>query len=264
LSADAETERLQKSPCTRRLGKRIFFKRQVHSTNSWAKELAENGAEEGTVTVAATQTAGRGRLGRRWISPRGGLWFSIILKPKLKPREVSKVVFAASLAVAEVLHENYRLKTEVKWPNDVLVSGKKICGILAETATFGEDVKYVVIGIGVNANFSIDDVLPESVKAASTSIQDELDRKVRLNSLLRALLSKIEITYDQCMGAGFAVVLERWKTYAQFLGNKVSITDQNETLTGVASDIDIDGALIVTLRDGTTKRIVTGDLFLRR
>jgi BirA family biotin operon repressor/biotin-[acetyl-CoA-carboxylase] ligase len=262
VSANIRLEEFQKSLQTRHFGKRIFFSREVNSTNDWAKELAKIGAEEGTVTVAPAQTAGRGRLGREWISPRGGLWFSIVLRPDKKASDAMKLVFVASLVVAEVLSEKYGLRTETKWPNDVQVNGKKICGVLAEMSTKGEKVNYVILGVGVNANFCADDVLSESVKTTATSIQDELGKKIRLESLFRALLEEMERSYDRYVEAGFVPLLERWKRYAGFLGQMVMVTDQNERLKGLALDVDLEGALILRLEDGTTRRIVVGDVVL--
>jgi BirA family biotin operon repressor/biotin-[acetyl-CoA-carboxylase] ligase len=253
-------ERLQESLLTKRFGKRVFFRREVNSTSEWAKELAKIGAEEGTVTVAQTQMAGRGRLEREWISPRGGLWFSIVLRPDQKAHEAVKLVFVGSLAVAEVLHEKYGMRTETKWPNDVLVNGKKICGILAEMNTKCENVNYAILGVGINANFCAEDVLSESVKTTATSIQNELGKKIRLESLLKALLEKMESIYDTYMGAGFTSLLERWKRHAAFLGHRVVVTNQNEELKGLALNVDLEGALILKLEDGTTRRILVGDL----
>ncbi|HVP15983.1 MAG TPA: biotin--[acetyl-CoA-carboxylase] ligase [candidate division Zixibacteria bacterium] len=259
MSAEIALEKFQESLYTKRFGRRVFFSREVNSTSEWAKNLAKMGAGEGTVAVAETQTAGRGRLGREWASPRGGLWFSIVLRPKLEASEAAKLVFVASLAVAEALHEKYGLRTETKWPNDVLVQGKKICGVLAEMNTKGETINYVVLGIGVNANFA-NDALPEFVKTNATSIEKEFGKKIRLESLLKALLEKMETIYDRYLEAGFSPLLEQWKTYAGFLGRKVVITDQEERLNGLALDVDLDGALILKLEDGTRRRIRVGDL----
>lgn len=262
MSAEITLEKFQESLHTKRFGRRVFFGRKVKSTSDWAKKLAKMGAQEGTVTVAETQTLGRGRLGRDWFSPRGGLWFSIILRPKQKASEASKLVFVASLAVAEVLHEKYGLRTETKWPNDVLVDGKKICGILAEMNTKGERVDCVIVGIGVNANFHANDVLPELVKTHATSIEKEFGKKIRLEILLKELLEKIETIYDRYLEDGFAPLIEHWKTYAGFLGRAVVIADQEERLKGLALDVDVDGALILKLKDGTRRQILVGDLVL--
>jgi BirA family biotin operon repressor/biotin-[acetyl-CoA-carboxylase] ligase len=187
--------RLQEGLCTRQFGKSIVFLREVGSTNDYAKELANYGAEEGTVVLAETQTAGRGRLGREWVSPRGGLYFSVILRPKISASEAVKLVFVAGLAIAKILEEAYALHVEIKKPNDVLVNGKKICGILAETNTMGERVNYAIIGIGINANFGVKEALPKELMETATSLRDELRRNIRLEELFKALIEKLENLY---------------------------------------------------------------------
>ena len=211
LSAKLNVTLLQEGLQTRSLGRNIFFSHAVDSTNNLAKKLAEIGACEGTVAIAEMQTAGRGRLDREWISPRGGLWFSIILKPKLRVAEAVKLVFVAGLAVVEVLHELYSLKAETKWPNDVLVNGKKICGILAEMNTTRETLNYVVVGVGVNANFDAEKTFPESLRDVATSLEDELGKKIKLEELFKALLERLKSCYDLFTEKGSAPILTKWK-----------------------------------------------------
>jgi len=263
VTAKIRVDRLQEGLRTKRLGHSVLFSREVGSTNDLAKELAKHSAEEGTVVIAETQTAGRGRLGREWLSPSGGLWFSVILRPKLRPAEAVKLTFVAGLAVAEVLREMYGLRSETKWPNDVLVNRRKICGILTEMNTTGENVNFVVVGIGVNAKFDVEKVFPESLRRVATSVENELGRKVRLEELFRALLERLENIYDLYIGKGFTPVLEEWKNYASFLGYQVEVTSATEKLSGLALDIDYEGALILKLKDGTIKRIFVGDVSLR-
>lgn len=260
MLTEVELRKLRDRLHTECFGKHVFFSRKVGSTNEWAKELAEKGAAEGTVTLAQVQTAGRGRLGREWISPRGGLWFSIILRPNQKAQQAAKLVFVASLAVAEVLHQKYGLRTKTKWPNDVLVNGRKICGILAEMNTKGEYVNHVILGVGLNANFSVNDSLPDQLKTEAISIETELGKKIRLENLLEALLEKMEAVYYSFLETGFRPVLERWKLYAEFLGKRIVANEEHQSLKGVASDVDVDGALIMKLENGATRRILVGDI----
>ena len=258
-----KVEKLQEGLKTRLIGKCIFFAHEVGSTNDWAKELAELDAPEGTVAIAETQTSGRGRLCRKWISPKGGLWFSIIFRPKLKPHETVKLVFLACLAVAETLRDMYGLKAETKWPNDVLVDGRKVCGILSEMKTVGEKVEYVIIGIGVNANLDVEKEFPKELWETATSIQKALGRKISLEELFKALLEKMESLYRQFLKEGFMPILEKWKGYASFLGCEVEVHGDGERLEGTASNVDEDGALILKLKDGSTKRVFAGDLSLK-
>lgn len=261
LSRNVNADKLQESLRTRCLGRTILFSREVGSTNDWAKELASFGAPEGTVVVAETQTAGRGRLDREWISPRGGLWFSAILRPKrLKPIEAGKLVFVAGLTVAEVLRELYHLPVETKWPNDVLVKGRKVCGILTEMNTKSGKVNYVVVGIGVNANFDVEKVFQDKLRRVTTSLNRELGRKVPTDKLLKALLEKLEFFYELFLKEGFDPILGQWRRYACFLGHRVEVTSQTKIISGLAYDVDIDGALVLKLGDGTITRVLVGDV----
>jgi len=256
-------DKLQEGLRTKRLGRSVFFSSQVASTNEWAKELAAYDAVEGTVAVAETQTCGRGRLGREWFSPKGGLWFSIIFRPELKPAEAFGLMFASGLTVAEVLRELYGLKAETKWPNDVLVNGRKVCGILTEMNTTGERINYVIVGVGVNANFDVAKVFPEELRKVATSLENVLGRKVSLEELFKALIEKLENIHELFLKEGFGPILEKWKAYAGFLGCQVEVASDSEKLCGLALDVDSEGALILRLEDGTERRVLAGDLSVR-
>jgi BirA family biotin operon repressor/biotin-[acetyl-CoA-carboxylase] ligase len=257
-------DKLQYGLRTKRFGRKILFSHEVGSTNDWAKELALLGAEEGTVAIAKTQKAGHGRLGREWASPKGGLWFSVIFRPELEPAEASKLVFAAGLAVADVLHELYGLRVETKWPNDVLVNGRKVCGILAEMNTTGDKVNFVVIGVGINANFDAREALPEELFKNATSLETTLDRSVQLDTLFRTVLERLECIYELFVEEDFAPVLTMWKKHATFLRRKVEVLSGTEKLVGLALDVEDDGGLTVKLEDGTVKHVLVGDVSLRQ
>ena len=261
MSTRINVDKLQMDLYTRRFGRRIFFLREADSTIEVAKQLADYGAEEGTVVTAEVQTAGRGRMGRSWVSPKGGLYLSVILKPKISPKKAVRLVFLFGLAVAEILHELYEMTVETKWPNDVLMNGKKICGILTEMNTTGEKVNYVIAGIGVNTNFA-EKVFPEELRKAATSLENELGRKVELEKLFKTLLGKLESFYEIFLKGGFGRILVEWKKYAGFLGCQVEVASGTEKWVGIASDVGSDGALILRLKDGTVKRVFVGDVSL--
>jgi len=263
LPTDIRVEKLQEGLKTRLIGKCIFFAHEVGSTNDWAKELAELDAPEGTVAIAETQTSGRGRLCRKWISPKGGLWFSIIFRPKLKPHETVKLVFLACLAVAETIRDMYGLKAETKWPNDVLIDGRKVCGILSEMKTVGEKVEYAIIGVGVNANLDVEKEFPKELWEKAISIQKALGKKISLEELFKALLEKMEDLYQIFLKQGFKPILEKWKSFASFLGWEVEVHGDGEKLEGIAFNVDDDGALILKLKDGSTRRVFAGDLSIK-
>ncbi len=263
MSAKIDVNKLQKSLSTKHFGRTILLSHEVDSTNKRAKELAVHGAREGIVVIAETQTKGRGRHGREWISPTGGLWFSLVLRPKLCPAATSKLNFVAGLAVAEVLSGMFDLKVEVKWPNDVLVNGRKICGVISEMKTTDETINFVVVGVGVNVNFNVKDVFPRRLREAVTSLEDELGRRIQLEGLFKTLLEKMESLYEQFIKKGFGFILGRWKNYADFLGHEVEVTNLTGKIRGLALDVDNDGALILKLEDGTTKHVLVGDVFLQ-
>lgn len=263
MSKRLNPNKLQEGSRARLLGKSIFFSKEVASTNEWAKKLATQGAPEGWVAIAETQTHGRGRLDREWISPLGGLWFSLILRPKQSLAKAAKLTFVAAIAVAETLHEQYGLRTQTKWPNDVLVKGRKICGILGEATTMGKEINVVVLGIGINANFDVERVLPESIRLRATSLKTELNRMIQLEELFNRLLEKLEATYALYTTEGFNSILEKWKRYAGFLGQEVEVTDRNEKIAGLAYDVDEDGALVLMLENGAFKHVFVGDVSLR-
>lgn len=150
-----------------------------------------------------------------------------------------------------------------KWPNDVLVNGKKICGILTEMNTTGETVNFVVVGVGVNANFDVEKVFPEELIRVTTSLENELRRKVRLEKLFAGLLETIEKLYELYTRKVFNPVLEEWKGYAGFLGRRVEVTSPTEKLSGQALDVDRDGALVIRLKDERIRRVFVGDVSLQ-
>jgi len=228
-----------------------------------AKELAMKGAREGTVIVAEVQTRGRGRLSREWISPKGGLWFSIIMRPRVSPRDAPKLTLMISVAVAKTLNKLFDLGAEIKWPNDVLVKGKKVCGILTETSTEGDSLNFAVVGVGLNANFSLHD-FPADLRDSSTTIREELKREIEREALLRSLLEETEHYYNMFTQGEFHAILAEWKRLSKFLGSYVEVKSFDEKFEGWATDIDRSGALIIKLRDKTTRKIISGDVTIRK
>jgi len=248
---------------TKIIGQTIHYFHELTSTNDMAKELAMKGAKEGTVIVAGTQTHGRGRLGRDWISPEGGLWFSIILRPKVSPRDAPKLTLMMSVAVAKSINKLFDLEVEIKWPNDVLVKGKKVCGVLTETSTNGESLNFAVVGVGVNANFSLRD-FPASLRGSSTTLKEEMKREIDCEALLRSLLEETEHYYNMFTQGKFNTVLAEWKQLSKFLDSYIEVTSLDEKFEGWATDIDENGALMIKLRDQTTRKILSGDVTIRK
>jgi BirA family biotin operon repressor/biotin-[acetyl-CoA-carboxylase] ligase len=168
-----------------------------------------------------------------------------------------------SLAVAKTVSQLFNLKTEVKWPNDVLIKTKKVCGILTEANTKGDKTNFVVVGIGINANIELNS-LPKQVRENATSLKHELKREINREQLLRVLLEKMEHYYAVLTEGKFNLVLKEWKTLCGFLGSHIEVTTLEEKIEGLAIDVDEDGALLIKLRDRTLRRILSGDVSLVR
>jgi len=248
---------------TKLIGCTIHYFRELFSTNDVARELALKETKEGTVIVAETQTRGRGRLGRGWISPEGGLWFSIIMRPKVSPRDAPKLTLMMSVVVAKTISRQFGLESEIKWPNDVLIKGKKVCGILTETSTKGDALNFVVVGVGVNTNLRLHD-FPASLRGSSTTLKEELKREINRDAFLHSLLEETEHYYQMFIQGKFNAILADWKNLSKFLGSYVEVTSFDEKIEGWATDIDENGALIIKLRDQSTRKIVSGDVTVRK
>jgi len=244
------------------IGKEIHHHRQVSSTQEAAKGLAAEGAKEGTAVIAEIQARGKGRRGREWHSPAGGVYMSVILMPQMSPARAPLLTLLAGVAVAKVLRHLYDLKAELKWPNDVMVDDRKICGILTEMTAETEAVDYCIVGIGINANIKLAD-FPSKFRETTTSLKEELGKNVSRAELVRRLLEEMERLYNVFREGGPAPILKEWKALTNTLGALVRITDTG-VIEGRAVDVDQDGALIVELADGSLKRVIAGDVSLRR
>jgi len=233
------------------LEQRIHYFPAIGSTMDAARELAKKGAGEGTVVIAEAQTRGRGRLSREWLSPEGGIYFTLVLRPRISPAYAPRINLMASVAVATTIRKLFGLKAELKWPNDVLIEGRKVCGILAEMDAEMDVVNFVNVGIGINANTSI----PQFEKTV-TSLKDALGREISRKEFLSVLLMEIERQQPLLMKAD---LLEEWKKLSVTLNKHVRIVAADEMIVGRAIDIDTTGALIVKERNGSLKKAVAGD-----
>jgi BirA family biotin operon repressor/biotin-[acetyl-CoA-carboxylase] ligase len=242
---------------TRFIGQRVICYPRLTSTNDVAKRRAQQGAREGTVIVAEEQTAGRGRMKRTWLSPRGSIALSIILYPQLA--YLPSLIMVASLAVVHGIAKVTGLESQIKWPNDVLVNGKKVCGILIESDMKGSMVDYAIIGIGVNVNLRLSD-FPEILPTA-TSLSHELGKAVSRLDMIRCLLAETEKLY-LALPTGQSVYQE-WRDNLVTLGQKVQVSSGEATYQGVAESVASDGSLLLRQSDGSLIKIVAGDVTLR-
>jgi len=257
-----KVEKITSTLETKYLGREIRYFQKLSSTNTVAKKYAEKGAKEGTVIVAEIQTQGRGRLNRPWISPKGGVWLSIILRTRIASEEAPKITLITSVAVANTLHRLYGLKTRIKWPNDVLIDGKKVCGILTEASTSGKNVNVIVVGIGINANFNLK-ALPDNLRVTATTLKEVLGKHVDREKLICALLKEFEGCCKLFKEKKSKRSLEEWREMADFLGKKIEVTSFEENWLGRAIDIDESGALIVELENNERRRVLSGDVTVR-
>ena len=230
---------------------RIHYFPEVDSTMDVARELAKQGADEGTVVIAESQSHGRGRLSRKWLSPRGGIYVTLILRPRISPAYAPRMNLMAGVAVASTIRRLFGLEAQLKWPNDVLVAGRKVCGILAEMDAEMDVVNYVNLGIGINANAPI----PRFADTA-TSLKDVLGREIPRAELLSALLPEIEHWQLHLMETA---LLEEWKRLSVTLGGHVKIVMPGGVIVGRAIDVDATGALIVRDDNGCLRKAMAGD-----
>lgn len=247
---------------TNSLGHKIICLNEVGSTNDYAKKIASEGAENGTLIIAEQQNSGRGRLGRNWSSSKGkGIWMSIILKPNIEPQKAQIITLASSIAVVKALRPLLSDRVKVKWPNDVLVDGKKICGILTEMNCELENINYLVVGMGINVNHVIVD-FPEMLRDTATSINIELggQQKIERTPIIADVLNAFEELYLLILEGKTDKVIYDWRCMSATLGKKVKFKYQNEELSGIAEDITDEGVLLV--RDSSDKihRIFYGEI----
>jgi BirA family biotin operon repressor/biotin-[acetyl-CoA-carboxylase] ligase len=245
---------------TKRLGKVVHYFHAIDSTNAKAYELASKGAQEGEVVVAESQEKGRGRLGRLWFSPPFlNLYVSIILRPDIPPNQASLLTLMAAVATAETLEQFSGLQPIIKWPNDILLRNRKIAGLLNEIHSETDRVHFVILGIGVNLNVD-PEKFPREIRSLATSLKHETGKTVLRKVFLSSLLETTEKWYKIFLKEGGLHILKAWKGWAQIQGKKVRVTSFGEVLTGVAIDVDSDGALILGTEDGKRKRVVAGDV----
>jgi len=236
---------------TKWLGKDLCCRREVSSTNEVARSIASD-CQNGTVVLAEIQTQGRGRLSRPWASPPGGIWMSLVLKPQMSLAQAFRVNMAVSVAASRAIQNLYGLDTGIKWPNDLLLNERKICGILMEVSAEVDRLEYAVVGLGINANV---DVSGFPAEWRSTSLRQELGREVSRVELIQRILQEIEEAYEKM---GSKEVYEEWRRRSVTLGRQVRITSVDGDLTGEAVDLAEDGALLLMAKGGL-KRMLAGD-----
>ncbi len=242
------------------IGKKIHSYKEIDSTNELATKLALSGEKEGSVVIAEYQTKGRGRLGRKWLSPRGkGAYFSIILRPDILPREIPVITLLSSLSVAKTIREVLDLPSFIKWPNDVLINKQKVCGILTELNGEMDKVNFVVIGIGININTK-KELLPEG--ASSLSI--EKGKEIQRLDFTKMVFESLDKYYKVFNEGKILDIIKEYKRLSAVLDTDVKITSHDKSLSGRAVDVDKEGALILRMDSGFHERVLAGDVSILR
>ncbi len=245
-----------------RLGNPVYCYGETDSTNVRARVLAEEGALEGTLVTAESQTAGRGRRGRSWISPPGdGLWFSFLLRPEFHPYDAPILTLAAALAVSGGIRDVCGLPVMIKWPNDIVLSGKKVAGILTELSAEAEQIRYVVVGVGINVNIA---EFPEEIRGTATSLYLESGCRRNRCDILAAVMKRMEEYYEVCKKTrDLSGLMESYTKELVNLGREVSVISGQGTYRGICEGIDRSGRLLVRRPDGTLEKVLSGEVSVR-
>ena len=237
------------------IGSQLYFHHTLVSTNSYGKELIKKDVPEGTVIIAEKQEKGRGRKERSWSSPKGGLWFSIILYPDISPQKAMHVTMIASIAVANAIQDICSINPEIKWPNDLMINGKKLCGILTEIDAEMDKIHYSIIGIGLNVNNKI----PHLLNDTATSLKIVKKKEISRVQLLRLILTYFDGLYQYIIKNDLSFIRNIWIEKANIIGKKICVHGERESVTGIVTGIDDDGCLMVK-KNNQTVSIVSGDI----
>ena len=231
------------------IGRKIIVKDEVASTNDLAKSLANEGEEEGLVITARTQMAGRGRMGRTWSSPEGGLYLSVLLRPKVAVHDMLRMTVLACVPVAETIEEASGCRTTVKWPNDVEIHGRKVAGLLVESASKGGEIAYLVLGIGINLNIEPGSLGVPEATSVSTCAGKPIDREAFLN----ILLYRLDTFYASFLKGTFEMA--EYNKRSSIIASEVEAEMGGTTIIGKATGVDITGALTIVAQDGSVHRL---------
>lgn len=255
-------QEVQKGLFTKYIGKEIYYFPELKSTNIMAKEKAlhrAEGIDEGTLIIAERQSAGKGRLGREWFSPAGGIWLSIILYPQLSPSYISRITLMTAVAVVKAIKVCTQIESQIKWPNDILINEKKVCGILTEMSAELDIINWVVVGIGINVNID-HRKFPEDIQENTISLKEVLDKEVLRVKMLQIFLQEFEKYYESLKRKEFPFILREWKLCSHTLGKKIRVDMGERIVTGEAVNINEEGALILKKENGELVEIISGTI----
>ena len=261
LLADDLLARLGK---TKIIGRDIQVFEQTTSTNDVVEKLARDGVREGVVVFAESQTKGRGRLGRKWISPaRKGLWFSILLRPNLRPQETTQLTVATATALRRAIVSETHLQPEIKWPNDILINGKKVAGILTEMSAELDRVRHVIPGIGIDVNQDASE-FPMELRKIATSLKIEAGESFSRPALAVAILRELDEEYTRVCAGKFSGIASEWVEHCGTIGKDVTVRIGDRVIHGRAESLDDEGALVLRTEHGRLQRITGGDVTIEK
>lgn len=248
---------------TKSMGRNIFHFDSIDSTNTKAKELADLGKSHGSIVISEEQVSGRGRLGRNWVSPKyKGVWMSIILTPDLSPIDAAKLTQTAAAAIVKATEE-LGLKTYVKWPNDIVVNHKKVCGILTEMSAELTRINYVIVGIGINVNID-EEEFPEDIKQVASSLKIETKSAVNRQKLVGKILNNFEVLYTKFVNNNdIKASIDICRENSAVIGKEIFVIRQGENVNAKALDIDEEGRLLVEYADGSRENLISGEVSIR-
>ncbi|HEU5487409.1 MAG TPA: biotin--[acetyl-CoA-carboxylase] ligase [Candidatus Nitrosotalea sp.] len=242
------------------IGRKIYYFGTIDSTQNFALELAKRPHENGSLVIADRQTQGRGRLNRKWVSPKGGIWMSILLRPNFEPSYTSLFPMATSLALAVSIEKTLKIKTELKWPNDITIKGNKVAGILIDASVESNKIDYLIIGIGINFKINPSTV-SKSIKQKKYGITTLVtkDQDTSPVELVQQFLAELEKTYNCIVSGNVGTIRKEWMKRSSTIGKNVTITTTTGTLKGKVTGIDKTGALALS-RNGKVQRVLAGDM----
>jgi len=247
---------------TRRIGKKAYYFDSIDSTQSQAIKMSEDSANDGTIIIAAKQTGGKGRLGRKWISPKGGIWFSVILHPKFDISIITLFPIASSLALSYAIEKTFKITPELKWPNDLTIKGKKVAGILVDASLESNKMESLVLGVGINFDVDvkqIEKILKNTPNFYGVNSLSEQKKKVKPKILVQTFLVELEKIYELLNTKQTKNIILEWTKRSSTIGKKVELDTIDGKIKGEAIKIDEDGTLIVSEKNKTS-RIIAGDI----
>ena len=249
---------------TEYIGKNLYIYKEVSSTNTVAKFLSMNGVENGTVVISEKQTKAKGRSGKSWESPLGGVWLSIILNPNVDHSKIPLITLATGVAVAKTLENIGVENPEIKWPNDIMINGKKVCGILTEAVAKFNTIESVIIGVGIDANLDVEQ-FPEDLQEGTTTLKEVLGREGNENSLIKTFLEEFEKISEQFIHEGYEDILKEWRKRSYSIGKIVEVREPfNTYYDAYVIGIGKEGALVVEKIDGTLEKVISGECIIKK